>query len=297
MKHAASESIYDVATAERLRVHFQSLDAAGKENFLSSLSQSELREMFKYPRIFLFDKQVIPDGDWTYCILRCGRRFGKSVTGATWIAEKVYQGAKQLGICGPTYGDVFDVMVPNIIKCFPEGEAKYNSQHHCITYKDAVIHCYTSDKEIRGPSLEFTWCDEICLWADGIPEKIELRFKSLKTATSKGKKPQIVITSTPKPFSLFFQWEEAVRSGDKQYVIKTGTMFDNPYLSEEYIKSEIANYGDTPLGRQEIYGDLIEDVAGALWNPTLLSDCTITASSENEAKLSAKIVASAALRN
>lgn len=268
--------IYDVKTAEKLRVKFQLLTKEERKTYLSSLNKLHLKQLMMFPRVFLFDKQVIDGNDWTYCILRCGRRFGKGRAGAAWIAEKVYQGAKKLGICGPTYDDVSKVMVPYILDCFPKGEATYNHATHTIHYKKAEIYCFTSDKEVRGYSLEYTWCDEVCQWADGIPEKIELRFKSLKTATSKGKNPQMIITSTPKPFSLFFQWEEEIRTKNPAYKLMTGTIFDNPYLSEEYIASEVASYGDTPLGRQELYGDLIESVAGALWTPKLIEDNKIT---------------------
>ncbi len=268
--------IYDLKKAEKLRVQFQKLSKDDREIYISTFKPSELKQLRKYPRIFLFDKQVIDGNDWTFCILRCGRRFGKGRAGAAWITEKVYQGAKRVGICGPTYDDVSKVMVPYILDCFPKGEAIYNHATHTIHYKNAEIYCFTSDKEIRGYSLEYTWCDEVCQWADGIPDKIESRFKSLKTATSKGNKPQIIITSTPKPFPLFFAWEAEIRANNPEYKLMTGTMFDNPYLSQEYIDSEIASYGDTPLGRQEIYGDLIESVAGALWTHELIESNRIS---------------------
>ncbi len=47
-------------------------------------------------------------------------------------------------------------------------------------------------------------------------------------------------------------------------------MFDNPFLSEDYKQAEIEKYGRTRLGRQELFGELLEDIEGALWSNKLI---------------------------
>jgi phage terminase large subunit-like protein len=44
-----------------------------------------------------------------------------------------------------------------------------------------------------------------------------------------------------------------------------GGIKDNPTLPEGYVKEQIVKYGATSRGRQELFGDLITDTAGAFW--------------------------------
>jgi len=246
---------------------FRSLSIEEKKQLVNNLSPAARLELWKYPELFLFKKQEIPQGNWKYCILRCGRRFGKGRAGAAWVARKVINGAKVIGICGATYEDVYKIMVPYILDCFPPGQATYNKQSHIITFTNypCQIYCMSSDKENRGTSLEALWCDEICAWCDSIAEKVEERFNILDTACSIGSNPQTLITSTPKPFPLFIKWNKYIEEKHPHYIMVTGTMWDNPFLSDEYRNKEVEKYGTTRLGRQELYGDLLLDIPGALW--------------------------------
>lgn len=261
---------------EKFRQKFQAMSLDDRKVFLSSLNKNELLSLYANPDLFLFDKQIIT-GNQRYTILRCGRRFGKSVAGAAWMAKKILAGAKSLGLCGATHEDVAKVMVPALKAWFPF-PLQYNQQNHTITgFKNkATIHCFTSDNEVRGYGLEYLWCDEICNWCDGIPEKVKERFDVLDMAVSAGKNPQTIITSTPKPFPLFIEWQKKIDEGHHRYKMLTGTMFDNPFLSQEYKDSQLEKLGNTRFGRQEIYGDLLLDVEGAAWNNKMIDDCRIS---------------------
>src|ERR1700688_703461 len=155
------------------RRQFQAKTPTEKRDLIKTLTPDEQLFFIKNPDIFLFDKQVIPDQVnnhyWLYYLLRCGRSFGKTFAGAAWVAKKIRQGAKVVGLCGPTYDDVAAVMVPAILKWFAPDELEetpYNHQRHTVKFKSgAIIYCYTSDKDTRGPNLEYLWCDEICVWA------------------------------------------------------------------------------------------------------------------------------------
>ena len=275
---------------EQIRQKFQSKTLEERQQYLALLSPKELRVLYSNPDLFLFDKQIIT-GDQRYTILRCGRSFGKSFTGAAWVAKKVMNGAKIIGLVGPTHKDVVDVMVAAIIKWFPKGEAWYVSgEKHKIYFKNynAVVYCYSSDTEIRGPNLEYLWCDEICKWCDSIPDKVKECFDLVDLAVRVGKNPQIVITSTPKDFPIFRDWQKKVDEGNPRYKMYTGTMFDNPFLSDSFKQSMIEKFGGTRLGRQELYGELLLDVEGAAWNQKMIDDCRISYD-DFKSKLSEKI--------
>lgn len=261
---------------QAIRAQFQSMDRLEREDWLRKLSIEELRGIYQYPDIFLFDKQIIEGEDWIYYLLRCGRSFGKSYAGAAWIAKKIRNGAKVVGLCGPTYDDVAKVMVPAILKWFLPDELEdppYNNQTHTVRFNNgAVIYCYTSDKETRGPNLEYLWCDEICVWADGIPEKIQERFQHICRAVRAGKHPQVIITSTPKNHPFFVDFQKKIDEGNPNYKMIQGSILDNPNLPKSYVNEQIANCYTT-ADRMELFGDLITETPGAFWTHDQLDLC------------------------
>lgn len=260
---------------------FRELLPAQKASFLRTLSKVEQKAFLSDPSLFLFPKQVI-EGNNRYILLRCGRRFGKSWAGGAYIAKRIYQGAKTLGLCGPTYNDISGIMVPSIQRWF-HGKDKptYNNLKKALVFgpksafHDVTVYCFTSDKEIRGYSLEALWCDEVGAWL-GNSEQIKQRFYSVDTCVSEGRFPQTIITTTPITIPLFHEWKRSIDSGDKRFKLITGTMFDNPYLSDEYRQAEVAKYGNTRLGRQELFGELLEELEGALFTKARINQSRTT---------------------
>lgn len=249
---------------------FRLLSPNLKAELIRSLSKQEQKAILSNPDLFLFPKQVI-EGTNRYILLRCGRRFGKSYAGGAWIAKRIYNGDAHLGLCGPTYNDIYNIMVPSIQRWFYGIDRPvYNNLRKMLVFSpksrfaNVEINCFTSDKEIRGYSLQALWCDEVGAWLGNNEEKKQ-RFYSVDTCVSEGNKPQTIITTTPKAIPLFFEWKKAIDAGDTRFKLITGTMFDNPFLSDDYRKAEIAKYGNTRFGRQEIFGDLLEEFEGALF--------------------------------
>jgi phage terminase large subunit-like protein len=263
---------------QRLRKLFQSKSLDERKAFLKACSQQEQLFFFQNPDLFLFDKQIINSSS-RYIILRCGRRFGKSIAGSAWIAKAIMAGETQLGICGVSYQDVKKIMVPNIIAWFPPHlHIKYNNQDHTLSGfpNNAIVHCFSSENEIRGYGLSKILMDEVGSWSDCIPEKVKERFDILDFACSAGDNPQILITSTPRPFPLFIEWQNRINAGDKNYHLITGNMYDNPFLSDAYKKAIHDKFGSGRFGRQELYGELLEDVEGALWTQQMISDAQMS---------------------
>ena len=254
-----------------------SLSKVEKEIFLSSLSKAQLIALYQFPDLFLFPKQIIPDTVLSrYIILRCGRRFGKTVSGSAWLAKRIKAGAKSIGLAGAKHEDVFKIMVPNLLNWFDpitRSKIKINEQKHQITFPTCICHTYTSDAENRGSSLEYLWCDELGSWCQSIDEKVKERFQIIDTAVSVGPNPQTIITSTPKSFSLYREIQREIDASNPDYYLITGNMNDNPYLSEEYRRIEKKKYANNAFGRQEYFGELITDNPNALWSYDLLAKC------------------------
>jgi phage terminase large subunit-like protein len=54
--------------------------------------------------------------------------------------------------------------------------------------------------------------------------------------------------------------------------VTRATTADNPYLAERVRARYYERYGGTRLGRQELGGELIEDIDGAMWTLAMLDD-------------------------
>lgn len=79
-----------------------------------------------------------------------------------------------------------------------------------------------------------------------------------------GDHPRAFITTTPKPHKLIQEW---VRRTDGTVHIIRGSTFDNrANLSGHMLKELETRYAGTTIGRQELYGELLEDIDGSLFS-------------------------------
>jgi len=212
-------------------------------------------------------KQLAPDGEWLIHLILAGRGWGKSRTGAEWIRSKVEAGkARRIALVGRTAADVRDVMVrgeSGILACSPpEFRPEYEPSKRLLTWPNgALATCYSADEPdlLRGPEHDCAWADEIASWTR--PETWDMLLLGLRL----GVQPQVVATTTPKPVKLIRELVEKAKR-DGSVVITRGSTYENePNLAQSFLNQVVDAYHGTRLGRQEIYGELLEDVVGALW--------------------------------
>ena len=254
---------------------------------LATLSPKEIKSLYMKPELFLMPHQIPPhpmrmkngrimQKPWRYFLLCGGRGAGKSYAGISWLFGKVINGAKSVAIVGPDFRAVENDLVPLFLACAPPDEVKkglwaWNAQRgviHCPN--DVKVNVYTSSSEIRGPNLEYCFCDEIVKWCDGNSNTIVERFEVLDLAVRKGDYPQIFIASTPKPIMFFRRFFDKIANKDSDYSIKTASMTENPYLSASFKNVMLKKHEGTRFGAQEINGIVSFDIDGALWNPELI---------------------------
>ncbi len=213
-----------------------------------------------------------PAGKWRVWLVMAGRGFGKTRMGAEWVrAAAEANGRMRIALVGATMAEVRRVMI--------EGESGLLAIAPAATRPDwspsigelrwpggAVAHAYSaSDAEgMRGPQHHAAWADEIAKWADG-----EAAWDNLMLSLRLGPSQRMVATTTPRPVPLV---RRLVASDD--VAITRGRTSDNcAQLSPDFLAAMQATYGGTRLGRQELDGELIEDLAGALWTRTLIEAC------------------------
>lgn len=138
------------------------------------------------------------------------------------------------------------------------------SKRRVIWPNGAIAHCYGADEPslLRGPEHDIAWADELAAWR--YPEA----WDNLMFGLRRGPRPHVVVTTTPKPRKLIR--DLLGREGRDVVVSRASTYANKDNLAEAFYRWIVSQYEGTRLGRQEIAGELLEDVPGALWKRTTL---------------------------
>ena len=121
------------------------------------------------------------------------------------------------------------------------------------------IKLFSADEpeRLRGPQFHYAWCDELAAW------KYPEAYDQLQFGLRLGDHPQTVITTTPKPKPLI---RNLTKRDDGTVIVTHGSTFENKdNLAASALIELQARYAGTRLGRQELEGEILEDVEGALW--------------------------------
>jgi len=208
-------------------------------------------------------EQRLPEGDWLCWLFMAGRGTGKTRTGSEEVSDYAHNHPKaRIALVGPTWRDVHDTMVGGesglLSVVPPDCVRQWNSSRGELTFTNGAV-CYsysaTQPDRLRGPQHEFAWGDEAAAW-----EKAET-WDQLLLGLRLGPKPRVILTTTPRPRKL-------VRDIMKRpnTVVSRGSTYDNlSNLAPEFAETVLALYRGSRYERQEIFGELIEDVEGALW--------------------------------
>ncbi|AIT07580.1 ATP-binding protein [Sphingomonas taxi] len=203
-------------------------------------------------------------GDWRIWLIRAGRGFGKTRAGAEWVtAVAGADGEAQIALVGATAADVRRVMIegPSGLRAVAKtGQTpRYTVSRGEIHWPNgAMARIYSADApdQLRGPEHSAAWCDELAKWRRG-----DAAWDNLLMGLRRGVQPRVVVTTTPRPTALM---KRLLRT--RGLVETRGATRDNPFLPAVFVDHVEEAYGGTRLGRQELDGEMIEDLAGALWS-------------------------------
>jgi phage terminase large subunit-like protein len=205
-----------------------------------------------------------PLGDWSVWLAMAGRGFGKTRMGAEWVrARATEKPGRRIAIIGATSSDVRSIMVEGgsgLLSIAPEGEyPEYEPSLKRLTWPNgsiAELYSAAEPEGLRGGEHHYAWADEIGKWTEGVKA-----WDNMILALRAGIDPKVVATTTPRAVPLIHR---LVREDG---VAQTGgrTSANARNLAAPYLRSIKALYGGTRLGRQELDGELIEMIEGALW--------------------------------
>ena len=212
--------------------------------------------------------QTCPATDWRVWLVMAGRGYGKTRMGAEWVRNlaSANSGAR-IALVGATLSEARSVMMEGesgLLALTANDDVVWEPSLRKLTWPNktvAVLYSAAEPESLRGPQHDFAWADEIAKWPHGIAT-----WDNLMLGLRLGVRPRVMATTTPRPVPL-------VRRLVKEAgVVRTnGRTNDNrSNLPAEFIDGVTALYEGTRWGRQELDGELIEDVEGALWSRDLL---------------------------
>ncbi len=251
-------------------------EAKRKEEGVVLTAREEVEQFDWYGRVAR-ENQKPPAWNWFTWLILAGRGFGKTRTGAEYIRSLVETGkARRIALVGPTMNDVRNTMVEGptgiLSACPPWDQPIYEPSKRRITWypnpkagrtEKAVALCYSSETPdaLRGPQHDAAWGDELAAW-----EYCQETFDQLLFGLRLGLDPRVVFTTTPRPIPLV----KALLK-DETVAVTRGSTYDNQAnLAKQTLAQLKRRYEGTKLGRQELHGEVIEDIEGALWTSWIL---------------------------
>jgi len=240
-----------------------------QEQFIASLANSDYRRNAR-------EQQLPPEQPFFIWLIMAGRGFGKTWTGARFLVEKALTYPNiECAIVAPTFTDARRTCVEGpsgVLKALTKEQLKfYNRSNGQITLANgSKIHMLSAEtpERIRGLNISYAWLDELgswpyeTAWTEGLAPALRI-----------GENPQVVITTTPRPTKLIKEFTNRQSQGDNQVVITRGSTFDNAAnLSAAALAELRSQYEGTRIGRQELLGELLLDVPGALWTQAMIDD-------------------------
>ena len=181
------------------------------------------------------------------------------------------------GVVCPTISDTRDIAFEGesgFMECIPEEIiSKKGGRLTGFTRKplkielinQSLLKGYSADepRRLRGPSFNQLWADELAAWQ--YDEAWDMALFCLRL----GKNAKALVTTTPIPRPMI---KKLIK--DKTVLVTTASTFENKdNLAPNVLRRFIEKYGNTRLGRQELYAEILDDVEGALWNNEMLNTC------------------------
>ena len=213
-----------------------------------------------------------------------GRGAGKTDAMAHYVNKHVLgpacsstlMGGHRIGIVAPTLGDAVVACVngpsglrahnPGVQLVHGTGGAHVEWPNGAQAYLFSTDDARSVDRLRAGGNRCLDWWEELAAWPM-LDEGYDQAVLGLRIGTH----PRAVASTTPRN-------RKKLRDliGRTDTVTRHATTDDNPFLAAAVRQRYQDVFGGTHVGRQELGGELIEDVLGALWQRDLLEQNRVT---------------------
>jgi phage terminase large subunit-like protein len=266
-----------------LMARLRALPPERRAQALAAAGEMEVRAFDEQWPIWAHRGQIPDHDEWTVWVMLTGRGFGKTRAGAEWVSAKARACPEaKIALVAANPREARRVMVEGRSGLL--SVARHGDERRLIRWEpglgrvrfasgaEAFVYSGADGDSPRGAEHHYAWCDELAKWRQGGET-----WDNLMLTLRAGERPQVVVTTTPRPVP-------ALRSAleSPEMVLTGGTSFDNPHLAAAFLRWAERVHGGSRLGRQELLGELIEDVEGALF-PWALIERSRTAMLPREA--------------
>jgi phage terminase large subunit-like protein len=261
-----------------LRAVLAALTPVQRAAALAGLSADEIDALlFDWEGVWARPEQVPPDdGEWSVFLYLAGRGAGKTRAAAEWVRRQAHRfPGCRIAVVARTAADVRDVCIEGesgLLAIHPPADVPlYEPSKRRLTWRNgSQATCYSADEPdlLRGPQHHFAWADELATW-----QRLDEAWANLQLGLRLGERPRCMVTTTPRPLPLL---RDLLRRPST--IVRRGSTFDNAAnLAPSALAEFRARYEGTRIGRQELHGELLDDVPGALWTRAMLDDNRVTA--------------------
>lgn len=205
-----------------------------------------------------------------------GRGSGKTRTGVEFVtlnARKGLDGA----IIGRRGTELENTHVKTLIEnAHPEFVPVYYASKDILVWPEVTMPDGTKrqpttflfsaerPENIRSVNLSYCWFDEAAFM-----DEIKTAWMNAKMATrvkSPGNPIHILITSTP----TSTEWVMEMEDDPSVEIRRVSTYANRKNLDADFLALLKRQYEGTRMGRQELHGEILRDVDGALWNDDII---------------------------
>jgi phage terminase large subunit-like protein len=243
---------------------------------VGALDQREKNEFSFQWGLFARPEQLPPDGDWRIWMVMAGRGFGKTRAGAEWIRMIAEQHCDaRIALVSASLIEARAVMVEGesgLLAVFPPEERPvFEPSLRRIRFANgaqATLFSAAEPESLRGPQHSHAWCDEIGKWPLS-HERATRCWDNLLMGLRLGKDPRIAVTTTPRAVPIVQRLVRQEASGEVA-ITRGATAQNRANLPARFLEAIASEFAGSQLARQEIGGELLEDIEGALWSRSML---------------------------
>ncbi|KLI65257.1 ATP-binding protein [Aurantiacibacter marinus] len=260
-------------------------------DFLGELSGAERERLQAYWPLWARREQMPPPGEWRIWLICAGRGFGKTRAGAEWVRHIAEENEEaHIALVARSVGEARSVMVEGesgLLACHDEEDRPiFEPSLRRLSWPSgaqATLYSAGEPESLRGPQHSHAWCDEIAKW-DNASERAMMAWDNLQLGLRLGERPRILATTTPRAVPIMQRLMGD--PSDPDIAVLRGSTYDNAEnLPQDFVRAMQRQYGQTALGRQELDGELLTDVEGALWTRSMIERCRVPATLEDHVRI------------
>ena len=241
---------------------------------LEALLEAEERTRFDWAR-WARPEQIQPEQYMIWLILS-GRGWGKTRTGAETVRIWASKPNQRIAVVAKSHREVQAICVEapraGLLACIPPDEVRQyrrtTGDVKILLRNGTTISMFSAEDPdvFRGYAFDGVWCDEYAAWPRRVAQGVmDMLWFCLREAAD----PRVIVTTTPKALPHVKALVKRAETDTAVQLTSGHTLDNRKNLSEAAIAELEASYAGTRLGRQELAGELLEDVEGALWTPPM----------------------------